>query len=350
MNFMCKLKSFSLISLFIANVATATTVKVMTYNVENLFDTTHDVNKDDYTYLPLLVKRNSDEVQNYCLGIPSWYQGACFNLNWDDKILKNKINNIAKVIKSENPDILVLEEVENINVLNKLVNIGLKNQGYKYVSLVEGPDSRGIDIGVISKFKFSKEVKLHHIDTASVDNNGKPDKETRGILEASFKINGKNITIFGNHWPSQSHPDESRVVAGKTLYQAINKKDDLVIALGDFNTVENDKLSGIDEYLLNESREHTFIDSETKFFNTYPESTNQRGTHSHQGKWGSLDHIFVLNNNKNISILWDSFKVVSHDYMFQINKHKNKVPFRFDTDLHDGYSDHLPVTISFSIK
>src|SRR5690606_36364286 len=41
-------------------------VSVMAYNLENLFDTSHDEGKEDWTYLPLAFKCSSKQVQKYC--------------------------------------------------------------------------------------------------------------------------------------------------------------------------------------------------------------------------------------------------------------------------------------------
>ena len=52
-----------------------------------------------------------------------------------------KALNLARVIKdsgSETPDILILQEVENINVLQELVEWGLANEGYREILLIEG--------------------------------------------------------------------------------------------------------------------------------------------------------------------------------------------------------------------
>ena len=40
-------------------------ISVMTYNLENFFDTYDDPNKDDKAYLPLSVKQNPDHI-NAC--------------------------------------------------------------------------------------------------------------------------------------------------------------------------------------------------------------------------------------------------------------------------------------------
>ena len=143
---------------------------VMTYNLENLFDITHDKGKEDYTYLPLALKDSSREVQNYCNNLSNeYYKKSCLELDWSETILNAKIQNLIKVITSAQygfgADILVFQEVENSNVLNLLIRNGLGKLGYKYISLIEGPDKRGIDVGMISRFpiKAQKNLSLRHI-------------------------------------------------------------------------------------------------------------------------------------------------------------------------------------------
>jgi len=64
-------------------------LNIMSYNVENLFDTTHDIGKLDYTYLPKSIKDTSREVQEYCqsVGVPRWKE-ECYNIDWTDAKLK----------------------------------------------------------------------------------------------------------------------------------------------------------------------------------------------------------------------------------------------------------------------
>ena len=49
-------------------------VSLMTYNVENLFDTVHDEGKDDYAYLPLSVKQAHPEYLATCtkIDVAAW--------------------------------------------------------------------------------------------------------------------------------------------------------------------------------------------------------------------------------------------------------------------------------------
>ena len=85
-----------LTTLFVSS-ATATSVSIMTYNAENLFDTTHDEGKKDYTWLPLKVKQRSKEIQKYCASMRSeHYRRNCFELDWSEETLDAKIENLSK--------------------------------------------------------------------------------------------------------------------------------------------------------------------------------------------------------------------------------------------------------------
>jgi hypothetical protein len=99
------------------------------------------------------------------------------------------------------PDIIVLQEIENKNVLTKLVSKGLDKLGYQYQVLIEGDDSRGIDIAILSKYPV-KTAKRHPIFVKGTKLN------TRGILEVEVTVDGKDVAIFGNHWPSQHNPTD----------------------------------------------------------------------------------------------------------------------------------------------
>ncbi len=330
----------------------AKTISVMSYNVENLFDTIHDEGKEDYTYLPLAVKEASVKIQAYCngLAVESWKK-SCLYTDWNDTVLYSKIKNISKVISTYNKgrgaDIVVIQEVENKNVLTMLVDKGLKNLGYKYISLIEGPDSRGIDVGVISKYPIISE-KLHKVDLSGIA------KETRGILEVKVKIKeNKTITIFGNHWPSQSNPSEARFKASNLLIEKAKESDsNVVIATGDFNTLEDELPNGV------KNLQADFIDAhyqaKLRVFKRL-----WAGTHWYKGHWGSLDKMFILKSFHGAKLKFRSFHILPYKFLLgdkkwtdwdtgdvTIYKH---VPQRFNIKSGKGYSDHLPLVFSISL-
>jgi endonuclease/exonuclease/phosphatase family metal-dependent hydrolase len=346
------MKSFIAVFVCILSMASfAKTISLMNYNAENLFDTVHDEGKEDYTYLPLSVKEASQEIQDYCnsLTVESWKKD-CLYTDYSEEVLKAKIKNLSKVIRTYNKgkgaDIVVLQEVENLNVLNILVNNGLSDLGYKYIALVEGPDSRGIDVGVLSKYPVASQ-KLHEIDLSHMG------LSTRGILEVNLNIKNKTVTVFGNHWPSQYNPSEARLAASEKLKELANaSQSNIVIATGDFNTTVNDVPNGINNL------SDTFIDVERQarmrvFKNLWS------GTHWYKGEWASLDRIFVKRNFHNVKLKFRSFHILAYKFLLgsknwtnydtgEVTVYQN-VPNRFSIDHKSGFSDHLPIAFKFNL-
>lgn len=317
----------------------AKTLKVMQYNLENLFDTKHDVNTEDYTYLPLSVKNTLPGFKEICqkLGNPT-YVNECLNLDWNDALVSKKIQNLAMVVKSfdatgKGPDILIVEEVENKNILNQFVTKGLAGMGYKYQVLIEGDDSRGIDVAVISKFPVTQ--ALHH---SLLINGVKLD--TRGILEVKIAVENQDVVVFANHWPSQSNPVSQRIASAKLLNDLAQKVNaDLIIAAGDFNTIQSDVPSPFASLT-------SFIDAETEARKAG--TVLNPGTHYYQGAWTSLDHIFIHVKSA-FKPQYKTFQILNRAFVLKPAGHtqKNLVPNRFNVITGEGYSDHLAIGMNF---
>ncbi|MFK8139447.1 MAG: endonuclease/exonuclease/phosphatase family protein [Bdellovibrionales bacterium] len=334
--------------------AKSKTITLMSYNVENLFDWTHDEGKLDYTYMPLQVKLDSPEVLQYCRSQknPHWRR-ECLQMDWTERLVEKKAANLADMIRAgvrKGPDIIVLSEVENINVLNLLLDWEFKDSGYNTVELIEGPDKRGIDVAVISKYPLAKPSVLHKINLSS----GKKGKTrpTRGILEVQLKIGKNTVAVFSNHWPSQANPSQHRYKAAQVMMAAAKKVDTkYIISAGDFNTVKKDNPHGLNELVLNDDKSFHFYDLSTLV--PVQSDSNVNGSHWYRGKWSFLDKIMVSNkslNGKNpmdISYL----RVVSPSFsLIMDNRHGSLRPMRFKPSDASGYSDHLPLLIEFSIN
>lgn len=327
---------------------------LMTYNLENLFDTTHDKGKHDWTYLPLAFKNQSTEVQEYCNSMTNeYYKKSCLELDWSNKVLNTKIKNLSKVIlsfdKGRGADIVVFQEIENINAMKLLIKRGLRKSGYKYTALIEGPDTRGIDVGIMSRFPIVS-TKLHTIDLAPHST-----RTTRGILEAKIRIRGKLVTVFANHWPSQGNIDETRELASMVLKKAAKSvKSGLVVATGDFNTLHDDLPHGINNNIL-----PIFEDVEVQARRMTDVSA--KGTHWYRGEWESLDKIFVLKTSlsKTARIDHKSYEILNHKFMVKDltwtdretgnTQLSEDIPNRFNIETGEGYSDHLPVAVKFTL-
>lgn len=242
-------------------------IVLMTYNVENLFDTKDDPGKDDEEYLPRSLKKSA-YYQNLCFTKSSeYFRDECLGKDWSEKIFRRKVARLSDVITRVNggrgPDVLVVEEVENINALKALAE-AMPLQNYITVELIEGPDERGIDVGVISRLP-KKSSKLHNVDFEAIKYSLKNKKTllkersessnsfslasedvkdveeaylTRGILEVELELpDGKSLFVLGAHLPSQRSSTGYRRVVLEKLAQVKSSLPDkaLVFAAGDFN-------------------------------------------------------------------------------------------------------------------
>ena len=157
-------------------------LKILWWNVYNLFDTIDDTSKDD-TILT-------------------------------DREYKKKINNISKVLKSINADLIGLTEIENIKILDDIAGIS----GYRFFYLIEGNDPRGIDICLLSKWEVNY---ISHKDFPVPYKGNKNYKFSRDCPECSFIFNGEKIYILLNHLKSKIGDEEKSLEKQKAQVKGI---------------------------------------------------------------------------------------------------------------------------------
>ena len=322
-------KTSYLISLiFLSLFINSSEFSVMTLNVDNLFDTIDDEGKDDKAYLPIEAKQ-SDKHKRSCnsIRVKSW-KNECLYLDWDEDNKNSKLSNLVSSIISydqSGPDILALQEVENMNILNQLYKL-LKPYGYSEIQLLEGNDYRGIDTAIISKFK-SLDARLHYITfTGEFEN-----KDTRPILDITLDVNGKKLKIYNVHFPSGFHDVSMRLDSLNALQKLLKSHNYPSVALGDFNvnTTEDSKLR------IYEAQENVWSVAHLKGCD------NCKGSYyyNYLKKWEFLDSIF-LSKDRGISYMFDSIDV--HRTIYNAYEDTGK-PRDFNPKTKKGVSDHLPV-------
>lgn len=154
-------------------------IRVMFYNVENLFHPSNDSLKND------------DEFTE---------DGTRF---WSFRRYYDKINKVGKtaiaVGEWEPPAVIGLCEIEDIQCLKDLVySSPLKKFGYEIVHQESG-DNRGIDVALLYRPKHFKLVSYH----ANVLNFGEDSRPTRDILYVKGTVGKDTLHLFVNHWPSR---------------------------------------------------------------------------------------------------------------------------------------------------
>ena len=301
---------------------------ILSYNVENLFDTINDPENDD-DFTP---------------------EGK---LSWDTKKYFEKNKHIAQVISTTGqedgfPVFIGLIEVEHLSCLETLCKEPTLQNKYTPL-LLEGEDERGIDVGCLydaSRFKKIETI-AHQI---ALPNNDK----TRHILEVNGQIEGTPFSFFINHWPSRSGGTEKsaplRMIASETLQRAITARkkfqpDCQIICMGDFNDHPTDPSvirlkDGIDNVPLT-----NLMESSSQLKNT--------GSHFYKGEWGYLDQFIVSSQLVHLTqpcvpeawCIHEPGKTLQYDFLMYTNKQNEKTPARtyVGDSYTGGYSDHLPI-------
>lgn len=316
-------------------------INALFYNVENLFDTQDDSLKLDEEFLP---------------------DGPRY---WTSKKYSQKINHIYKTLIASGewdpPALIGLCEIENENVLKRLVyGTPLSKMDYRFIHF-ESPDVRGIDVALLYRKDFFHPVFTKAIRVFLKDN---PDFRTRDILyvKGIFPFNGDTLHIFINHWPSrwggQLESEYKRINAARILRKNIDSlflhcDEPAVLIMGDFNdTPENKSLK---EGLHAKEFRDTVISA--TIFNLVINPDERLGSYKYQGVWQQLDQIMVsgvlLNESNSLIADRNSFTIVQPDFLLsEDEKNLGKKPFRTFSGYKyiGGFSDHLPVKIRLVLK
>lgn len=330
------------------------TISIMAYNVENLFDTLQDADREDYTYLPLAYKQtHPDVIANCNLMAEGFYKQECLNLDWSQAVLDLKLKRVSETILGvgkNGPDIVIIEEIENLNALQLLAK-AMPEANYQTVVLLEGEDKRGIDVGILSRLPLL-ETRMNLLDfTAPLNNPNWKRPNTRGIMEAALKLpNGDKLTVLGFHFPSQSNPVQNRIDAVNTLNKVMDRlgSDSLVIAGGDSNiTPAEDDQHGLRTTMM-ESRwkvSHKMDCKKTK------DNKPCEGTYYYKKQWQHLDILAfsnALTNGKgSYQLKKDSIRIPNHGKLQLLS---DGSPARFDELKDIGVTDHLPVYGEIELK
>ena len=295
----------------------AQTFTIMSYNIENAFDTIHDEGKNDY---------------EYCDG---------GERKWSQYRLFQKLKSVGKVIAAADEkrpvDLIGLCEVENDTVMQCLTQrTSLNSLGYRYI-MTNSLDERGIDVALLySPFTF------HPIETESIRPKTKKDK-TRDILHVAGTIaGGDTLDVYVVHLPSKRGGSEGQKLSMSICQQLQAHTDSVrtirqhpnLLIMGDFNAETNS------QQLKLLTRSHHLIDRTAKL---------QPGTYKYQGEWSILDHILTHTT----TLSHQQTRILNLSFLTEPDPtHGNVKPYRtYQGPVYQGgVSDHLPVVSVFQIK
>ena len=325
------------------------------YNFENLFDTINDPNTFDEDWTP---------------------KGS---QHWTFDKYQNKLTHLARVLaeigSSENPESPTFIggcEIENRGVLEDLIqqpNLADKTYGIIHF---DSPDKRGIDVALLYRKNFFQPTSYANIPLYVFQGEAKPKNEraeskddieivspknkrvyTRDQLLVTGFLEGEEIHLIVNHWPSRSG-GEQRSSPFREAAGALNRKiiDSLqqinpnakVITMGDLNDGPYNKSVKIALGAKAKKRETP----QFGIFNPFEEmQIRGMGTIAHRDAWDIFDQILVSESLlKNEYSSWQFWKAGIYNKSFLIQKSGSfkGYPLRHSaTEI--GFSDHFPVYI-----
>lgn len=307
-------------------------LRIVSYNVENLFHPEHDtilkderirglegeriIDKDDYEWTPEGERR------------------------WSYTRYYRKEENIARVLTSmgewSGVDIVGLQEIENAAVVKRLCYTMRRNE-YDFVHY-ESPDPRGIDVALIYKKSRVDTIRTRKLSCEEGE------LKTRDILYVCAQVDKQDtLHLFVCHLPSQrggkAESEWKRKAAKEVLQTAIDSvyalhSDAKIIVMGDMNSEPKNDLKGLVNRMVVESQKL---------------KVESYGTHKYQGRWTCLDQFYTSTNLQKISAvtIYDAEWIQEPDEKYLGLKPKRTYKgFRYQ----NGYSDHLPIQLILNIR
>jgi predicted extracellular nuclease len=299
------------------------------YNLENLFDTIDDPAIDDAEFLP---------------------DGAN---KWTTERYNAKLSNMARAIAeigsdmvTGGPVIIGLAEVENLGVIQDLVHTSpLKELGYQIVHY-DSPDERGIDVALL--------YKPSHFEVINSTSNrlvisGEPDFYTRNQLVVSGKLDGEQINVIVNHWPSRRSGPEYRAEAAKLCRHLSDSitgkyKNAKNIIMGDLN---DDPADSSVLVVLGAKGIRETVKKGDLFNPMWQLHHDGNGSLTYKGNWNLFDQLIVsepLISAKGKGWKYDKAAICKSKYLFEQDGKYAGNPLRtfVGSKYLGGYSDHLP--------
>ncbi len=309
------------------------TLSMIWWNVENLFDTKDDPATGDSEFTPDGRKRWTEKKLLL----------KCMRLSHTIKVVRLKTGGY--------PEILVLCEVENREIFNRLLSF-LPDNAYK-TAYHASNDPRGIDIALAYD---STRIVLNETISRRVNLKG---KNTRDITLYSFSARNSPFYLLVNHWPSRAldkaWSEPKRLQAARTARSIIDSlwrsKDHAdIIVMGDFNDEPQDR--SIAEILNATTDKKAFSQNpKHKLYNSWGE-TDGKGSCYFVGKWLKFDQIMVsqgLFDRKGLSIPDDAFSCFYIPHMQTGRKGAPYATYKGPKYL-GGYSDHFPILFHAEIR
>ena len=303
------------------------------YNVENLFDTENDPNKNDEQFLP-----TGD------------YQ-------WTAERYHQKLENLSSVISLIGQDkggvvVIGVSEIENRKVLEDLAAMPKLKSLNLAVAHHDSPDRRGVDVAFLYNQKRFQVIDTNAFPVVTDDTNFR----TRDLFLMTGIIDGTDtVHLIVMHWPSKSGGEKRSMPKRIAAAQAARNVADLLLArninaniifMGDLN--DNPTAVSIKDYLKPKVKIKDVEkgDLYNPLWKMYQDGI---GTYAYRDNWEVIDQMIISSNLLNPyrpnSYKFVATKVFRRQFMLTQSGSYMGYPYRTYAGgaYQGGYSDHFPV-------
>jgi len=248
---------------------------------------------------------------------------------------------IANVIRRNNPDIVNLVEVENLQTLKYFNKKFLSSQNYQPY-LVKGRDTiTGQDVALLSR--IAPEI------IARENRKGKSGKVTKSVSKnyyAKFEINGQKLALIGIHFlanPSSKGRKNKRQAQSDAIRQlALDLRKDgyLPIILGDFNDFDGEVKDRMN------SKPLTNVLSQLKTLGTKTKKDDLINVLGFLGKRDRYTSFYDRNRNDKIEAKseYSAIDFILLAQELEDNVEKVAIDHNYDPR---KVSDHFPIIVTF---
>lgn len=303
------------------------------YNVENLFDTENDPNKNDEQFLP---------TGDY---------------KWTPERYHQKLENLSSVISLIGQDkggvvVIGVSEIENRKVLEDLAAMPKLKSLHLAVAHHDSPDRRGVDVAFLYNQKRFQVIDTNAFPVVTSDTNFR----TRDLFLMTGIIDGTDtVHLIVMHWPSKSGGEKRSMPMRIAAAQAARNVADLLLArdinaniifMGDLN--DNPTATSIKDYLKPKVKIKD-VEKGDLFNPMWKMYQDGIGTYAYRDNWEVIDQMIISSNLLNPyrpnSYKFVATKVFRRQFMLTQSGSYMGYPYRTYAGgaYQGGYSDHFPV-------
>lgn len=217
-------------------------VTITTFNVENLFNRFEFLNKP--------WEQRDDNWIAQALDLAGWGSGSGQLRPYEISVIQR--NNTAQAILDAAPDILAVQEIEDLHTLRNF-NASFLDDYFDQMISIEGNDRRGIDVGLMIRKGFTAEILNLRTHADESINGGRVRRHmgyitpepifSRDCLEIEIQINKRTLTLLINHFKAQDKRTPNANVTKRRrqaervakIAAAVEQSGKLPIVLGDLN-------------------------------------------------------------------------------------------------------------------